>query len=157
MSSTAVPTHCPISIPSQMYQQNVCWAGVVHTTPGPQQVARTESSKFLLSGMCMCAAAFLHRSPGMPGLYFLLHGSSKDLKWVHGIIRKPEDRSWSGSDLQALSTALVSLKEQPPSSRGQYRMPRMGKRPGESEFRFCSAKFPSAELVSPGASVSSCE
>lgn len=40
---------------------------------------------------CVCVAAFLHRSPGMPGLFFLPLGSSIDLEWVDGTTRSPED------------------------------------------------------------------
>lgn len=40
---------------------------------------------------CVCVATFLHRSPGMPGLFFLSLGSSIDLEWVDGTTRNPED------------------------------------------------------------------
>ena len=101
--------------------------------PAHNRHARTlseaDSCRWVCTPVCVCAASFLRRSPGMPGLFHLPLISSIGLERADGITRNPEDQSWSQSRLQ------------PPSSKGWCRMPRMGGKPRALSSGFCLLRF----------------
>lgn len=84
-------SHCKSEIPVLQSEASQCLTPHPAVT-GTQGLGVTRILALGSEHHCVCVAAFLHRSPGMPDLFFLPLGSSIDRESVDGITRSPEDR-----------------------------------------------------------------